>query len=98
MRLSANPRLLGPKASAFHSAASKSSIETKVGSPPAVRRTSPALRSVSTRLPSPSSASQASSEKGSEMRGASATRETSIVCWKVISQGSRAPLIGAAAR
>ena len=33
-------RLVGPTAAVFHSAASKSSIETKVGSPPMVRRTS----------------------------------------------------------
>ena len=32
--------LVGPDASVFHSPASRSSIETKVGSPPMVRRTS----------------------------------------------------------
>ena len=45
MRSSARPRFLGPVASAFHSAASKSSIDTKVGSPPMVRRTSLAFSS-----------------------------------------------------
>ncbi len=37
---SALARLVGPTASVFHSPLSKSSIETKVGSPPMVRRTS----------------------------------------------------------
>ena len=34
------PRLVGPTAAMFHSGDSRSSIETKVGSPPMVRRTS----------------------------------------------------------
>jgi hypothetical protein len=38
--------------------ASKSSIETKVGSPPMVRRTSPAASEASTFAPSASSAAQ----------------------------------------
>ena len=49
------PRLVGPTAAVFHSGASKSSIETKVGSPPMVRRTSCASRSRSTCSPSASS-------------------------------------------
>ena len=35
-----SPRLVGPTAAIFHSAASRSSTDTKVGSPPMVRRTS----------------------------------------------------------
>ena len=38
---SRRPRLVGPSASVFHSAPSRSSTDTKVGSPPIVRRTSP---------------------------------------------------------
>src|SRR3989344_2516194 len=48
----AKPRLVGPRASVFHSGASRSPTATKVGSPPMVRRTSPATRSASTRSPS----------------------------------------------
>ena len=44
-------RLVGPKASVFHSAASRSAVATKVGSPPMVRRTSPAANSASTASP-----------------------------------------------
>src|SRR5712691_4585727 len=40
MRSSASPRLVGPTAEMFHSGDSRSSTETKVGSPPIVRRTS----------------------------------------------------------
>ena len=49
---SASARLVGPTAAIFHSGDSRSSTETKVGSPPMVRRTSPALRSASTCSPS----------------------------------------------
>ena len=42
----------GPTASVFHSSDSKSSMETKVGSPPMVRRTPPCSRSASTLRPS----------------------------------------------
>ena len=52
MRSSARPRLVGPTAAIFHSGDSRSSTETKVGSPPMVRRTSPAFRSASTCSPS----------------------------------------------
>jgi hypothetical protein len=45
-------RLVGPSASVFHSAPSRSSIDTKVGSPPCVRRTSPAVSARSTCAPS----------------------------------------------
>ena len=38
----ARARLVGPSAAMFHSSASRSVIETNVGSPPIVRRTSPA--------------------------------------------------------
>ena len=41
MSWSASARFCGPTAAVFHSSLSKSSIETKVGSPPMVRRTSP---------------------------------------------------------
>ena len=71
IRLSARARLVGPTAAIFHSALSKSSIETKVGSPPMVSRTSCAARSRSTRSPSASSLRQASSENGLVTRGAS---------------------------
>ena len=43
MSRSASARFVGPTASVFHSSDSKSSIETKVGSPPMVRRTSSAI-------------------------------------------------------
>ena len=51
MSLSASARLVGPTASAFHSPDSKSSIETKVGSPPMVSRTSSATSFLSTSAP-----------------------------------------------
>ena len=76
--VSARPRLVGPTAAMFHSGASKSSIDTKVGSPPMVRRTSWAARSASTRSPSASMAAQTASENGLVIRGASATRVTRI--------------------
>ena len=66
------PRFFGPTAAVFHSSLSKSSIETKVGSPPMVSRTSPASSSASTFLPKASSAAQLSSENGLVMRGCSA--------------------------
>ena len=50
---SAQRRLVGPTAAVFHSAPSMSSIETKVGSPPMVSRTSPALE-LARRLRAPS--------------------------------------------
>ncbi|GJE58171.1 hypothetical protein MPOCJGCO_0250 [Methylobacterium trifolii] len=80
----------------FHSAASKSSIETKVGSPPMVRRTSWAARSASTRSPSASIDAQTASEKGLVTRGASATRETLISKPNSVWAGSASPEIGAA--
>ena len=45
-------RLSGPSAAVFHSAPSGSSMETKVGSPPMVRRTSPSSKSASICRPS----------------------------------------------
>ncbi len=44
--------MVGPTAAIFHSGNSRSSTETKVGSPPIVRRTSPAFKSASTCSPS----------------------------------------------
>src|SRR3989442_1686789 len=54
MNLSAKVRFVGPTAAVFHSSDSKSSIETNVGSPPIVRRTSPRTRSASICSPSAS--------------------------------------------
>lgn len=48
---SARPRLCSPRAAVVHSGAAMSSIETKVGSPPWVRRTSRRSSLASTRLP-----------------------------------------------
>ena len=70
--------MVGPTAAIFHSGDSRSSTETKVGSPPMVRRTSPALRSASTCSPSLSSRAQDSSENGLVIRGASRMRLTFI--------------------
>ena len=52
--VSGRRRLLGPTAAMFHSGPSMSSIETNVGSPPIVRRTSPAASRASTSCPSAS--------------------------------------------
>ena len=46
----ASSRLRGPSAAVFHSSPSMSSIETNVGSPPIVSRTSPRRSSASTRV------------------------------------------------
>src|SRR5713226_2820416 len=78
MRSSARPRLVGPTAAIFHSGDSRSSTETKVGSPPIVSRTSPAFRSASTCSPSRSRRAQESSENGFVIRGASRIRLTFI--------------------
>ena len=78
IRSSARPRLVGPTAAIFHSGDSRSSTETKVGSPPIVRRTSPAFRSASTCSPSLSRRAQDSSENGRVIRGASRMRLTLI--------------------
>ena len=82
----------------FHSAPSRSSIDTKVGSPPIVRRTSPAVRSASTFSPSASSFCQAASENGLVMRGASRTRVTDISKPNSTSAKPAMPEIGAAER
>ena len=91
-------RLVGPTAAVFHSSASKSSIDTKVGSPPMVRRTSLSLSTWSTSLPSASSASQASSENGLVMRGCSATRSTRMSKSNSTLAKLATPVIGAALR
>ena len=80
----------------FHSGDSKSSTDTKVGSPPMVRRTSCAARSASTRSPSASMAAQTASENGLVIRGVSATRVMAMRKSNVVSAGSIAPEIGAA--
>src|SRR3989344_5091049 len=49
----AKPRLVGPRASVFHSGASRSPTATKVGSAPIVRRTLPATRSAPAPPPPP---------------------------------------------
>ena len=61
VRAAAPGTLVGPIASVFHSAPSRSSTDTKVGSPPCVRRTSWRLRSASTRWPSISMSAHCSS-------------------------------------
>ena len=55
----ANPLLVGPRASVFHSGASLSAVATKVGSPPMVSRTSPAASFLSTSLPNSMTAAHA---------------------------------------
>ena len=98
MSWSASARFSGPTAAVFHSSLSKSSMETKVGSPPMVRRTSPAAREASTLRPRASRAVQASSEKGLVMRGCSATRATCMSKAKSTSAKLATPEIGAALR
>ena len=88
--------MVGPTAAAFHSGSSTSVIDTKVGSPPLVSRTSWRTRSASIRPPSASIAVQDSSENGFVIRGASATRVTCISKPNVTSAGSARPEIGAA--
>ena len=68
----------GPSAAVFHSAPSMSSIDTKVGSPPMVRRTSCARRSASIASPSASIACHCSSVYGLVTRGSSWMRCTSL--------------------
>ena len=92
------PRLVGPTAAIFHSADSRSSTETNVGSPPMVRRTSSALRSASTCSPSRSSRAQDSSENGRVIRGASRMRLTLISKPNSTLAKPTAPEIGAAER
>ncbi len=77
-RSSACRRLAGPSAVVFHSGASRSSIETNVGSPPTVSRTSPAARSRSMRSPRASMACHCSSVYGRVTRGSSWTRRTDM--------------------
>ena len=78
-------RFVGPTASVFHSPASKSSVDTKVGSPPIVSRTSPLAKAASTLPPSAFRSAQAASENGLVMRGCSATRATDMAKSKVTS-------------
>ncbi len=96
--MSASRRLVGPTAAMFHSGASKSSTDTKVGSPPMVSRTSWATRSASTRSPSASMADQTASEYGLVIRGVSATRVIRISKPNSVLAGSATPEIGAAER
>jgi hypothetical protein len=63
--------LVGPSAAVFHSAPSRSSTDTKVGSPPIVRRTSMSASSRSIRRPSASILDHCSSVYGLVTRGAS---------------------------
>ena len=101
MRSSASARLVGPTAAIFHSGDSRSSTETKVGSPPIVSRTSPAFRSASTCSPSLSSRAQDSSENGLVIRGASRIRLTLISkpnsTWRIRPRPRSAPPCGNAA-
>ena len=92
------PRLVGPTAAVFHSAPSRSSIETKVGSPPMVRRTSPACSRASTCVAEPpGSPATAASEKGLVTRGCSAMRVHAHRRSRTRPRhGSTAPVIGAA--
>ena len=73
-----------------------SSAATNVGSPPSVRRTSPAASALSTSSPSVSICVHCSSEYGSVTRGGPASRRTVLECSNVTSHGSVAPEIGAA--
>ena len=65
----ASSRLRGESAAMFHSGPSMSSIDTKVGSPPCVSRTSCASSSPSTRSPSASMACHSASSYGRVTRG-----------------------------
>ena len=87
-------RLSSPSAPTVHSTASMSSIDTKVGSPPSVRRTSPATRRSSTARPTASMRSHWSSVYGNVTRGSSCTRVTELEKSKVTSHGSVAPVTG----
>ena len=82
----------------FHSADSKSSTETKVGSPPRVRRTSWDVRSASTRSPTASSAAQSASSNGRVMRIGSTSRVTVIEKSKWSAGRLATPVIAAAER
>ena len=73
-------------------------METKVGSPPMVRRTSLATRSRVDLLAERVEPAQDSSVNGSVTRGASRRRVTLISKPNFTSAGSTAPLIGAAER
>jgi hypothetical protein len=72
------------------------SIDTNVGSPPIVSRTSPAASRSSTRAPNAQIESQAASLYGSVTLGSSWTRVTRLEKSNVVSHGSVAPVIGAA--
>jgi hypothetical protein len=95
---SASARLVGPTASVFHSGDSKSSMDTKVGSPPMVRRTSCCFSTSSTFSPSLSKSFQLSSEKGLVMRGCSEVRRTFISKPNSTSASLARPAMGAACR
>ena len=87
---------MGPSASVFHSGASKSVAETKVGSPPMVRRTSPAASARSTAAPIARMSCHCASVYGLVTRGVSRTRVTVISKPNSVSHFSTAPVIGAA--
>jgi hypothetical protein len=73
-----------------------SSIETNVGSPPIVRRTSSAWISRSTARPSERISVHCSSVYGLVTRGSSSTRVTLLSWTKVTSHSSVKPVRGAA--
>ena len=73
-----------------------SSIDTNVGSPPIVSRTSPACSTASTRRPSASISAHCSSVYGLVTRGVSWIRRTDISNSNSTSHSSTAPVTGAA--
>ena len=89
-------RLLSPRAAVFHSGASASSLETKVGSPPIVSLTSSAFMRSSMLRPNASIALHWASEYGLVTRGASQMRAIFMLYSKVVSHASTAPVSGAA--
>ncbi|SHV83088.1 Uncharacterised protein [Mycobacteroides abscessus subsp. abscessus] len=92
----ASVRLCGPSAAVVHSSSVWLSIETKVGSPPTVNRTSRSAIRSSMTAPRARIDSHACSVYGRVTRGSSCTRVTTLTKSRVDSQGSTAPVIGAA--
>ena len=80
----------------FHSAPSILSTDTKVGSPPCVKRTSPACNSASTNKPNARIFCHSISLKGLVTRGSSNIRVTYISTSRLDSQMLVMPVMGAA--